>query len=172
MVSASAPRAVPAQVSRFPAAAPSCSAPKRLYSSPSNSGVESNQRGSVSGENQKPSTSSIRGSATAIAISAFRVVVEHLAHRGGELLERERLRQKAEVRAFRQVTRKCVLGKARDEDELHVRIALADLAQQRRAVHFRHDDVGDDHVHLAFELVENVERLDTGAGLVNGIATG
>ena len=48
---------------------------------------------------------------------------------------------------------------------LSVGIALAQLLEQRRAIHFRHHHVGDDEVDIAAMLLELLDRLDAIAGL-------
>src|SRR3954462_14007400 len=69
-----------------------------------------------------------------------------LLHGLDELLEAEGFGEKVEVLAIGQVLLEGVLGVARHEDDLQVRVALAQLAQQRRAVHLRHDHVRDHEV--------------------------
>ncbi len=59
------------------------------------------------------------------------LAVQRLLDDDGKLLQGERLRQKAEFRIRRQVARERILGIARNEDELQVRIVLAQFAQQR-----------------------------------------
>ncbi|MNY61039.1 hypothetical protein D3C86_1976660 [compost metagenome] len=75
------------------------------------------------------------------------------------MLERKRLRQKAEFRIRWQVAGKGVFRISRYEDELQVGIGLAQFAEQRRAVHLGHHDVGHHDIHLAFKLFHDVERF-------------
>src|SRR5215207_4699419 len=56
-----------------------------------------------------------------------------LLHRLDELLQAEGLGEEVEFLALRQVLAKGVLGVARDEDHLEVGVALAQLAEKRRA---------------------------------------
>ena len=56
------------------------------------------------------------------------------------------------------------------EDDLELRIALAQLLEQRRAVHFRHHHVGDDEIDHAAVLLQHLDRLDAIAGLEHRIA--
>ena len=49
-------------------------------------------------------------------------------------------------------------------------IALAQLLQQRRPVHLRHDDVGHHEIDLAAVALELLQRLDAVAGLDHRIA--
>ena len=51
-----------------------------------------------------------------------------------------------------------------------VRIALAQLLEQRRPVHLRHHHVGHHEIDLAAVLVEHLDRLDAVAGLEHRIA--
>ncbi len=49
-------------------------------------------------------------------------------------------------------------------------MCLAQFAQQRWPVHFRHDDVGYDNIHLAAQFLHDFQRLDARSGFVDGIA--
>src|SRR6185312_15021064 len=61
-----------------------------------------------------------------------------LFHFGDELLERERLGEKIELLPVGgQMLLERILGVAGHENDLQLRVALAQFAQQRRAVHFR-----------------------------------
>ncbi len=69
-------------------------------------------------------------SATGRGSIASRLFIQRLAHDHCKLLQRERLRQEAELRVRRQVAGEGILRIARHEDELHIRIFLAQLAQE------------------------------------------
>ena len=71
---------------------------------------------------------------------------------------------------LRQALFERLLGIARDEDDLQLRIALAKLLEQRRAVHLRHHHVGDDEVDRAAVLLEHFHGLDAVLGLEHGVA--
>src|SRR5690606_41382532 len=59
------------------------------------------------------------------------------------------------------------LGIAGHEDETDVRILLAQLGQQGRSVHLRHDDIGDHQIDGAAELPVDLQRLGAGGGGVD-----
>ena len=86
-------------------------------------------------------------------------------HFGGELRQCERLGQEDVLFVPVQVLLKRISGIARHEDNLQARVALAQLFQQRRTIHLRHDHIADDDVDNLVELLRKLDGLLTTFGL-------
>ena len=80
------------------------------------------------------------------------------------------LARKSNLRAFGQVLLERVLGVAGHEDDLQVRIALAQFLGERRPVHLRHHHVGDDEIDVAAVALDHLDRLDAVAGFEHRVA--
>jgi hypothetical protein len=91
-------------------------------------------------------------------------------YRFDQLLQTEGLRQKAEILSFGQVFSERVLGVARYENDLGLDPALAQFAEHGWAIHFRHDDVGNDKIDLSAVLFDDLQRLAARGRLQHGIA--
>ena len=83
----------------------------------------------------------------ALAPDARQLVDAHGArHDVQQRFQSDRLEQVAERAVFDRLQRALQRRAAGHEDHRHVEVALADVAQQRQAVHVGHGDVADDHV--------------------------
>ena len=91
-------------------------------------------------------------------------------HRGGKLLEIERLLQEHKVLVLGEVLAEGVLGIAGDEDDLEVGALAAELLEQSRPVHLGHHHVAHHEIDLALVAGEDFERLGAGGGFEHVIA--
>src|ERR1700724_1045775 len=87
-----------------------------------------------------------------------------------QLLQGERLRQKPELRPIRQALFESIFCVTRDENDLDIGIAFAELLHQCRPIHFRHDNIGNKKVHLAALSFEVLQRLEAVARLNHSIS--
>src|ERR1700731_5212745 len=93
-----------------------------------------------------------------------------LFHRRHQLLQGERLRQKPELRPIRQALFESIFRVTRDENDLDIGIAFAELLHQCRPIHFRHDHIGNNKVDLAALSFELFQRLEAVARLNHSIS--
>src|SRR5262245_43786577 len=82
----------------------------------------------------------------------------HVLHRFGKLLKREGFGQESEILLALEIFLEGVLSIARNEDDLGCNPALAQFLEQRRPIHFRHDNVGNHQADLIALLREGSER--------------
>ena len=91
-------------------------------------------------------------------------------HGFDQLLQTEGLRQKAKILALGQVFGEGILGIAGHENDLGLDTASAQFAEHGRAIHLRHDDVGNDEIDLAAILFDDLQRVQARGRLQHCVA--